>query len=272
MKSKIILSLAIGLIILGLYGIADSLSHIEKDLPNIPLAENIAPVVKIKTWWLKEDVQRGTLVKRSDFDVQYLVQVDANKRGIYTDVNINFTSGAVYRQDQVQGTLFFPDMLVPPQHDAYIDVVLAPGQVPYVLSVPAKSVVGGTVSNNMRVDLVALTLPQYQMSIEVGSELSKKARMIGVTPVMMNIKVIKVIQQTQIISGELEPSSANVDIVLELTRKQVAILTVAKRIAEIEIHKSIGDFSAADLKADAGDVLPDFKSVTEMRGNNMVIK
>lgn len=272
MKSKLILSLAIGLIIIGLYGIAGSLSSPPNNAPDTNRVNDIVPVVKIKTWWLKEDVQRGAMVKRRDFEVQYIVQTEANKQGIDRDVNINFTSGAVYRQNQLKGVLFFSEMMVSPQDNGYIDVVLTPGQVPYVLSVPAESVVGGAINNSSRVDLVALTLPQSRMSIEVGAAASKTARMIGVTPVMINIKVIKVIEQKFTDHRELETSAGDVDIVLELTRKQVAKLTVAKRIAEIEVHKSIGDYSPADLKADAGDVLPDFKSVTEMRANDVVIK
>ncbi|MGC3834559.1 RcpC/CpaB family pilus assembly protein [Moritella viscosa] len=141
-----------------------------------------------------------------------------------------------------------------------------------MLRVPAEAVVGGVIRHGMHVDLVALTLPRSRMSIEFGAVAAKTARMIGVNPVLLNIKILKVVEQVLTENSELEDVPANVDIILELTRKQVAKVTVAKRIAEIEVHKSIGDYTAGDLKADAGDVLPDFKSVTEMRANHVVIK
>lgn len=270
MKSKLILSLAIGLIIIGLYGIAGSLSSPEI---NRPVAnEQESQVAKIKTWWLKTDVNHGETVKRSDVEIRYLSAAEANLNGIDNDMNINFTSGAVYRQKLNKSTLLFADSLVYPQDPDYIELVLAPERVPYVLRVPAESVVGGAIRHGMRVDLVALTLPQSRMSIEVGSAVSKTARMFGVNPVLLNIKILKVVEQELTPSHDLEAVPVNVDIILELTRKQVAKVTVAKRISEIEVHKSIGNYTAGDLKADAGDVLPDFKSVTEMRANHVVIK
>jgi len=271
-KSKLILSLAIGLIIIGLYGIAGSLSRPETNIPVIEALVQDTDVEKLKTWWLKNDVERGDIVKRSDFEIRYLPEAEANKNGVDTEMSINFSSGAVYSQKLSKSTLLFPDMLVSPQDQGYIELVLAPDRVPYVLRVPAEAVVGGVIRHGMHVDLVALTLPRSRMSIEFGAVAAKTARMIGVNPVLLNIKILKVVEQVLTENSELEDVPANVDIILELTRKQVAKVTVAKRIAEIEVHKSIGDYTAGDLKADAGDVLPDFKSVTEMRANHVVIK
>ncbi|KXO09539.1 Flp pilus assembly protein RcpC/CpaB [Moritella sp. JT01] len=272
MKSKLILSLAVGLIIIGLYGIAGSLSRSETIVPIIEAQAQETYVKKLKTWWLKNDVDSGGIVKRSDIEIRYLPEAEANQNGVDTEMTINFTSGAVYGQKLPQSTLLFSDMLVSPQDQGYIDLVLAPDRVPYVLRVPAEAVVGGAISNGMYVDVVALTLPQSRMTIEVGAAAARTARMIGVNPVLLHIKILKVVEQVLTGTRALETMPVNVDIVLELTRKQVAKLTVAKRIAEIEVHKSIGDYTAGDLKADAGDVLPDFKSVTEMRANDVVIK
>lgn len=255
-----------------MYGIAGSLSRPDTIAPLIEAQEQDTLVEKRKTWWLKKEVARGETVKRSDVEIRYLTETEANQNGVDTEMAINFTSDAVYGQKLSKSTLLFSDMLVSPQDQGYIDLVLAPNRVPYVLRVPAETVVGGAVRNGMYVDLVALTLPQSLMTIEVGAAAARTARMIGVNPVLLHIKILKVVEQVLTNTSELETTSTDVDIVLELTRKQVAKLTVAKRIAEIEVHKSIGDYTAGDLKADAGDVLPDFKSVTEMRADDVVIK
>lgn len=76
----------------------------------------------------------------------------------------------------------------------------------------------------------------------------------------------------QLIPGSRnETGTTEVNLILELTRKQVATLTVAKRISEIEVHKSIGEYQKADLHADAGDVLSNFKSVVEYRAESVTI-
>jgi len=67
------------------------------------------------------------------------------------------------------------------------------------------------------------------------------------------------------------PATSEINLILELTRKQVATITVAKRISELEVHKSIGEYQKSDLHADAGDVLSNFKSVVEYRSSNVTI-
>ncbi|QUM81969.1 Flp pilus assembly protein CpaB [Moritella sp. 5] len=267
MKSKIILSLAIGLIIMGLYGIAGSLSNAENKAA--VTREQVEQADKIKSWWLKKDVDRGDTVTRSDLEIRYLSESEANQNGIDAEMTINFSSGGVYGQKYPKRTLLFSDMIVLPQDPRYIELVLAPDRVPYFLSVPVGAIVGGAMNNGMHVDIVALTLPQSRME---GSTGVKSARRFGVNPVLLNIKVLNVIEQVTVEKGRIDTVPSSVDIVLELTRKQVAKLTVAKRISEIEVHKSVGDYTAGDLKADAGDVLADFKSITEMRADRVVVK
>lgn len=63
----------------------------------------------------------------------------------------------------------------------------------------------------------------------------------------------------------------DVNIVVELTRKQVSKLTIAKEISKLEVQKSIGDYEKSDLQADASDVLPGFKSIVEFRANDITI-
>jgi pilus assembly protein CpaB len=90
---------------------------------------------------------------------------------------------------------------------------------------------------------------------------------ININPVLVAIKVLKVEQNERFLEQE-----AKVNLILELTRKQVAKLSIAKSIATLEVHKSVGPEQAALLHANSGDVLPEYRAIVEYRAGSVAIR
>lgn len=94
-----------------------------------------------------------------------------------------------------------------------------------------------------------------------------------IKPVITGVKVL----QVRTSKGDAKTpfnkaNDENATLILELTRKEAVTLTVAENIADIEVHKSIGKYDASDLQADSGDILQGFKSVTEYRADETLIR
>ncbi len=267
MKKVVILSLAVGAILFGLYGLAGNLAknaETQSAVAGQPAQESTLTV-----WQLNQPVTRGQEVKRSHFKVTNMPKSQANELGVNQDMTLDYEQGAVYESSLEAGAVAFADVMVNPEDEQYIDLIIAKERVPYAIQVSPESVIGGVITNGSKVDILALSLPSA-FSMDASEASTESKRNMYVTPVLTGVKVLKV--DKQLIPGSRnETGTTEVNLILELTRKQVATLTVAKRISEIEVHKSIGEYQKADLHADAGDVLSNFKSVVEYRAESVTI-
>ncbi|RJX68446.1 Flp pilus assembly protein CpaB [Vibrio sinensis] len=263
MRSKLFIFIAIMAIGAGLFGVFFQ----NKTLPTIENKITEAPQVFYKIYRISQPkVTQGQVVKMSDFEIVSLQEVEANKLGINSDALFEYEPGSVYRNDMLQDQTVYPSNLIPPSSPEYIDLIISKNNVPYPVKVSPDSIVGGIISAGTHVDVLALT--------GVGgfdSELSeRKKQTISLTAVLTNIKVLKV-EKREIKSGSANKNQLENYLILELDRKQVAVLTIAKKISQIEIHKSIGNYKPSEIQADSGDVLPDFKAIKELRAANIVV-
>ncbi|MGF1712654.1 Flp pilus assembly protein CpaB [Vibrio kagoshimensis] len=266
MKKTLTLAIAVLAILFGLYGLAGNLAS---DKTQVTKEAKKPAELNLVIWRLNQPVEAGQLVERKHFSVIKLPESEANSLGILVDVELNFEKGAVYQDDLITESIFFKESIINPSDDGYVDLTIANNRVPYAIKVPPESVVGGVITHGSMIDVLSLSLPSTY-SLEASETSSSRKRNMFVTPVLMNVKVLKVDKQT-IIGTRNQADTTEVSLILELTRKQVATLTVAKRISEIEVHKSIGEYKKSDLHADAGDVLNNFKSVVEYRAEKVTI-
>ncbi|KLN63250.1 MULTISPECIES: Flp pilus assembly protein CpaB [Vibrio] len=265
MNKKVLLTFAGLAILLGLYGLAGSLSK----TPTQEFQPEVKQDKLITAWRLVNSVGQGQQVKRSDLELLRVTESKATVLGVAEDMLINFSNGLVYAADLNVGELIFQEHLVAPDQEGYVDLVIAKNRVPYAIKVRPQSIVGGVITHGTMIDVLSLSLPT-EFSIETAETQPTRKRNMFVTPVLTGVKVLQV-NKTLIGETRSAPASTEVNLILELTRKQVATLTVAKRISELEVHKSIGEYKKSDLHADAGDVLSNFKSVVEYRSNDVTI-
>ncbi|MGR5166219.1 Flp pilus assembly protein CpaB [Vibrio astriarenae] len=260
MRTKVLMLLAFIAISVGLYGVlnppkSESISKIQNLVEDKPVFYNI--------YFTNENVVFGDIVSRKDFEIRTLSQEEAGKLGVSSDIVLNIPAGSVYRKELDAGSLVMQEDVLLPDEPGYVDAIIKPNHVPYAVKVNPETVVGGLIDSGTIIDVLAITQP----SEGYGNT------QISIEPILTGIKVLQVKkeQQTNNPSKGATPSTNN-HLILELTRKQVAQLTVAKKIAQIEVHKSIGDYSLNDLSANAGDVLPNFKAIKEFRANQVTVK
>ncbi|EGU38677.1 Flp pilus assembly protein CpaB [Vibrio scophthalmi] len=263
MRSKILMLIALVAIAAGIFGLLLSKSE---PTPEIKVAEQI-PEIFFKSYVLANgNVTKGGQVNRADFKIVKLSENEANQKGFDQDALFDFEHGSIYRTDLTEGQTVFASDVVQPSQPNYIELTLAKDHVPYPIEVSPSAIVGGVINIGSYVDILALTGHQNP---DPESEKQKK-KQVSINPVLTNVKVLK-ISVENIDSGFGQGEIEQNYLILELDRKQVAVLTIAKNISAIEVHKSIGNYSLTELEANAGDVLPDFKAIKELRAEQIVV-
>ena len=265
MRSKIIMSIALIVILISLYSLSGLL------LPK-EIAKSIqpaqAPEQSYKVWFAKRDLPVGEKLQRADLQIKIIAEKEAFSLGISHDVTFEIIKDAVWNNHIAKGAVVTQDLLTLPDDDGYVDLVIADNRVPFVLEVNQSSIIGGFISYGSVVDVLALSSIKQNLANEERVSFYKE---LSVSPVLMGIRVLKIDTNSLANMGHNNASN-KVTLVLELTRKQVAILTIAKKIAELEIHKSVGKYLGSELEANSGDVLANFKAITEYRADTVIIK
>ncbi|OLQ86344.1 Flp pilus assembly protein CpaB [Vibrio panuliri] len=266
MRSKIILLVAVIAIAGGLFGVF--FSNTEPSVADMPQEVAAEKAVYYKSFVLaKERVSKGQVIHNSDFKIVKLSESEANAVGLDDDEVFEYAPGSIYMHDMQQGqTVYFRD-IVQPSDSEYVNLIIDKNHVPFPIKVSPTSIVGGVINPGSNVDILALT-GDGKADNEFGATRKEN---ISISPVLVNVKVLKVeVKQVE------SPYSNNMldesYLILELNRKQVAILTIAQTISTIEVHKSVGNYPLTELQANAGDVLPDFKAIKELRANKVAVK
>lgn len=267
MNSKLLSLIAFLAIAIGLYGL---LQPNQSTQPVQTEASTASPEVVYKVITLKSGLDRGETIARDNLIIETWTENKANQMGIDADMAIPETNGEALlaRRSLAPGDILYPDAVVSPQSQDYLDYVTQADRIPFPLEVSATSVVGGAVRAGALVDIMALASTDQNLANETTV---RSFRGVSLAPVLMGVKVLKVAQSRQEATRN-QPASTDTTLILELTRKQVATMTIAKRIAQLEVHKSLGKASPKDMSANAGDVLDDYRAITEFRADTAVIK
>ncbi|BCN22817.1 Flp pilus assembly protein CpaB [Vibrio alfacsensis] len=247
MNTKVILVLATVAITVGLYGVTQSKSEIPV-LPNKPKIEE----KKIKVWTLKRDLQKAERLSRRDINIEYLTREQAASFGIDSDTTLTFEQRLVAIAPIEKGDMLDDTMLTSPGEDEYISTVIEPGYVPFNMTVPVNDVVGGTIKIGDIVDISVMAATKQNLAAEnTVSDINH----LTMTPLIAQIPVLDMIKKERSSSRLTDEKTTEVTLILQVTNRQLAKLSVAKRIADVMIHKSIGENYVDDLHADSSDVI-----------------
>lgn len=228
-------------------------------------------------WFPKQNIERAELVGREKFRIVKIPESEAFELGIKEDVNIEFVDGMVAKKALDTSSPVFPDSFVAPNQDGYFNLIIEPGYLPVPVLVSKESVLGGVISSGSLVDVLVLTSSTQNL---VGRPKIRDLASVSLSPLFIGVKALQVGESKKISSidsklsgsSDEEPAQEELAIVLQLTRKQVAQLTVARNIAQIEVHLSTGTSNVSELSADSSDILSDYKSVRELRAQSAILQ
>ncbi len=266
MNPRIIIVVAIAAIGIGVYGLLGQSGSTVTQHPVVnPVMEE-----KIKVYLADKEFMKGEQIDRSKVKIDWLTRNQANLKGIDKNMVLPFDSILLARKVIPSGAIIYPEFTVVPDDNDYVDFVIQPGFIPFPLEVQPGAIVGGVIHNDSVVDVLALTTKGQNLAIV--NEISSNSYMgISLTPILMGIKVIKVEEVSEVSTNPNRTPQKHINLILELSPKQVATITVARKIAQLEIHKSVGELGKHELSADAGDVLDDYKSIKEFRADDAKI-
>lgn len=267
MNSKLLSIIALVAIAIGLYGLLQPSKPAPEDKSQTAVDR---PEVTYKVITLKSPLNRGEAIVRSNLIIETWPENKANQMGIDSDMTLPKANGEplLAREPLAAGDVLYADKIVSPQSQDYLDYVTRADRIPFPLDVSSTAVVGGAVRAGALVDIMALASTDQNLANETTV---RGFRGVSLSPVLMGIKVLKVAQQHQEATRS-QPSSTETTLILELTRKQVATITIANRIAQLEVHKSLGKTSAKEMSANAGDVLEDYRAIKEFRADSAVVR
>lgn len=272
MNIKLLFVFALIAIGVGLYGISIQLEP-TSTLVQTPQAEK-SPDIYYKVWRTKVALETGQKLDRSQVISESLLQADAEQQGVQANIPFEFEIGMVANQPIKADAILFPETITQPNDADYVNLILQSDHIAYALQVDSASVVGGTIDNGSMIDVLALISQNSNQSVNETSEADYRPannaalQNTSISPVLVNVKVLAVKRQNSLSGGSSNKSAV---LILELTRPQVSKLTIARHVAQIVVQPSFGEAHSEQLSANAGDVLPTFKSIRELRANKVLI-
>lgn len=242
--------------VLGLSGFFQSKNTTASNISNI----------SIQVAQLKSPVVKGDIVTGDNIRYFRLREAEALEYGIVSDVVISPVSGMVAKKDLSTADYLSMSDFILPSDPAYLDTVIDDHMTPYSLTIERKDFIGSGISVGDRVDVIILTSDEQNIGDTSRSNHIESFRSLSVSPLLRNVRVLA-------IDDGKEKENEKEDILpltIELDRDQVAKMVIARRIGIIEVIKSsnASQQRLLGMKADTHDVLPNFKSVTEIRGSD----
>ena len=272
MRSRFLMILSLIVLGLGLIGIIFLKATDLQEGGSVAESSISQPEKNIIIWKTKRDLEKGESISRDDLRAVKVSEQEAFDLGVDQDIEIYFVEGMVIKTAMLSETPVFPEDIVTPNQKGYFSYVIEPGYVPATVVVSEQSVVGGVVSSGSIVDVLVLASATQNLA---DRPQIRDLDSVSVAPLFMGVKVLQTKKQSEssnlgdkITSTSDSQEESKTTLILQLTRKQVAELTIAQNIAQIEVHLSNGETSLSALSADSGDILSDYKSVRELRAGS----
>jgi pilus assembly protein CpaB len=263
MNSRIIIPVGLIAVGAGLYGFSqDYLKNQQLAVASEPIVETVVeqPIAMTTVWQTKASVLPRQELNTSMFELVSVPEQQVIEKGIDPSKPLNIQPTWLAKQAIPAGEWLSPNHFVTPDSDDYIDYAISHDHVPFPMVVKGSAVIGGSVKAGGLVDIIAITQQN-------ASEGAYRVSSVDIQPILAAIKVLKVESNDGVFS-----TNDDVTVVLELSRKELAKLTIAKSVAVLEMHKSAGVEQASFLQANSGDVLPQFKAIAEYRGSSLSVR
>ncbi|MCW8344518.1 Flp pilus assembly protein CpaB [Vibrio sp. ZSDZ65] len=270
MRSRIIFFVALIAILVGGYGIYDSVLK-NKDKSSVVVNE-IAPQPKkdsveyITVWRTLNNIDRGESIANDALKREQMLLTDALDEGLRSDVELDFSPSTLFNRDLPQGALILPEYITRENDPGYIDLLVTEGMTLYPLVVSNKNLISDFIRPGERIDILTVSSPSSNLS----GAIEKPIRFKGVTATLFlqNIKVLNMggedsEQKLKPVAGKSEDGFTT--IIIEIPPTEVARLALAQRTMHLEVYRS-REYEEP-VYADVRNVMSNYIGIEEMRGS-----
>ena len=244
MNRRLLLVVAFLLIAGGVYGLLTRNSGDQGDNAVVTSSAN-EELYSVRV--IARDIEKGAFITQSDFRTELITSDNAQKWGVVNKEPFTLVKGSLVAESLKAGDVFPESLVITPDHPEYVDLIITPGMVPYPVEFSG--------SNGYPMILGPGDLVDVVMISSLNQNLAKKDSVdrfegLSVSPLLRARKVLKVGDDGEGVIGE----EISTTVVLELSRKEVSQLMLARRVGVLDLHKSTQEPLP---QVRAGDVLPD---------------
>ncbi|MCZ2722860.1 hypothetical protein O1D97_14895 [Marinomonas sp. 15G1-11] len=215
---------------------------------------------KIRVILSNQDLIKGTPVKPEYFRYSYVSESDALENGIAEDLTIEFGPGMLLAKDMHKDEYLAYHFLLSPGDINYIDSQLAEGMSPYALEIAKDNFYGSGINVGDLIDIVVLTSDEENIGNSGRDGRIDSFRTLAVSPLITQAKVLNI--------DTLPETRQELSLTIELSREEIAKMIIATKIGLVEVFRSSPSVELSNTtRAKTQDVLSDYQSVLEYRGN-----
>lgn len=249
MDRRILLAVAFILGATGVYGLLTSMNkEVETQVVDAPPVPAMTEV-----WITNHPVKKGEKINPVVLKATSVLTETAREAGVTGEARFEMQEGAVAGIDFAQGTIIAENQLLLPGQSEYMELLLGPNRVPYPISFEGHDAMVTMIAPGDYVDVMLIA--SVDENLAEGNNLNSFEGL-SVTPLLKKCRVLEV--------NAPASSGGNSTVVISLAKKEVSRMMIARRIGVLDVYKS-GQSPLPE--AHVSDVLKDFTSVTELRGD-----
>ncbi len=253
MDRRVLLLAAVVLTGGGLYGFLNSQNEASESELIVAEAETVTEDQQ-PVWVAAVPLKKGELITAKKLKLSSIPESEAELLGLVSEEPLKLVKGSLAGEGIAADSVITEELLVTPDEEGYVALTLKPGMVPYPIELPEGSAYHLILSAGDRVDVVLISSLDENLA---NTDDVDSFDALSVAPLLKSRRILKV-NTSDGLAGKTK-----VDMVLELSRREVSQILLARRVGVLDIYKSTREQLP---QVRSGDVLPDFSPVRELRG------
>ena len=262
LNSRIVIFIVAFLCIaVGVMGVLPYLGNTNQATTQVNEKKEPEPVYTL--WFSYEPFEQGDPVSRKALYSRKVRQSDALAYGFDRDVTIKVKKGMVANQAIKLDTPITQNLFSSPGDADYINLTISPNYIPYSFSVSDANRIGDIIQLNDRIDILALTVSNLNLS---RAAVNNNYSSLELTTVLSGIRVLGISTESK---DDKDKNNKNVlgtsHIIVEFNQAQLAKFLVVQEVANIKVVKHIAGITNP-YRATISSVFPEQKEIRQLRG------
>ena len=246
MDRRILLGAAFVFCAVGVYGLLNSSKtqelEVVKEAPPAPTMTEV--------WVAQQPLKKGDVINSVHLKAKMVLEKEAQIAGVMAEKRYEILEGAIAGKDFAKDEIIAENQIVVPGHPQYLTLLMGPDQVPYPISFDGDDAMLTMISPGEYVDVMLIASVDENLA---NNRSLNSFDGLSVTPLLKKRQVL-----------EIRRDDSNSTVVISLNKKDISRMMIARRIGLLDVYKS-GRSSITE--AHVSDVLKNYTSVTELRGN-----